>query len=340
MPPLRQPIPMAQLAEQQLIDMVTEAGEGLVATPGDPRHTAVMYKLHVAMRHLPEAAASRLGQATLAAVDKALVYDVLERATSEVFMAFASWGTGWFPVSVRIWSDRRPRGFDAEVSTLICRVPPQSMPSEDPDVPQRRGPGDILADIAGLAGMPTPVDEDVARALLLVATACLPEHTTKIDTVDMSAATTTAVVAQLPKSREEKGDLSGSKDKVMTSNVKVTAQGQGHSPPQLQSLETLRLTGGRGCALSNVVLYPLARSLHHMHRLTVVSLGQSASDNVLRVLAQACPDTLEDLDVSHSRAVTDKGVAALAACGNLKVLKVGVRMFTHSDLRAVRGRGA
>lgn len=252
---------MALLAEQQLIDMVTEAGEGLVATPGDPMHTAVMFKLHVAMRRLPEAAASRLSHATLAAVDKTLVYDVLERATSDVFMAFASWGTGWFP----------------------------SLPSDDPDVPQRRGPGDILADIAGLAGMPTPVDEDVARALLLVATACLPENTTKIDTLDMSAATTTAVVAQLPK---------------------------------LQSLETLRLTGGRGCALSNAVLYPLARALHHMHRLSVVSLGQSASDNVLRVLAQACPDTLEDLDVSNSRAVTDKGVAALSSCANLKVLKL------------------
>lgn len=94
------------------------------------------------------------------------------------------------------------------------------------------------------------------------------------------------------------------------------------SVPQMPRLESLRLTKANGAGLLPGVLYPLARSLHSMPALSVVSLAQSATDNVLRVLAQACPETLEELDVSRSAAVTDKGVAALTACANLRVLKV------------------
>lgn len=47
MPPLRQPSTMVQLAERQLVDMATAAAEGLVTTPGDPNHIAVMRQLQV-----------------------------------------------------------------------------------------------------------------------------------------------------------------------------------------------------------------------------------------------------------------------------------------------------
>lgn len=47
MPQPRQPAPMAVLAEQLLIDMAAEAGEGLVSTPGDPMHAVVIARLEV-----------------------------------------------------------------------------------------------------------------------------------------------------------------------------------------------------------------------------------------------------------------------------------------------------
>lgn len=38
---------MAQLAEQQMVDMAAEAAQGLLSTPGDPTHVATICKLHV-----------------------------------------------------------------------------------------------------------------------------------------------------------------------------------------------------------------------------------------------------------------------------------------------------
>lgn len=105
----------------------------------------------------------------------------------------------------------------------------------------------------------------------------------------------------------------------------------------MQQPESLRLTGSRGCRVDAAVLYPLARALHGMPRLTAVSLAQSATDNALRVLAQACPG-LEELNVAASRAVTDKGVAALAACAHLRVLKVAATTSKRRDVCLQQGR--
>ncbi|XP_034248243.1 uncharacterized protein LOC117649484 [Thrips palmi] len=253
MPPLRQPLPMAALAEQLVIDMAAEAGEGLVSTPGDPMHAVVIARLEAAVRELPEEAAVRLSQAVLLAVDKALVYEELDRAWSELFVFMAARALGPLPV--------RPR----------------------------RGRRGLVSELASFAALSAPVDEETAHALLTVAAACLPDHFTKVDSTELSAASTAAVMAQLPR---------------------------------MSRLESLRLTKANGAGLLPGVLYPLARALHAMPGLSVVSLAQSATDNVLRVLAQACPDTLEELDVSRSSAVTDKGVTALTACTNLRVLKL------------------
>lgn len=87
-------------------------------------------------------------------------------------------------------------------------------------------------------------------------------------------------------------------------------------------MEALRLTNTSGPGLVAAAVYPLARALHSMGALSVLVLAQSASDNVLRVVAEACQGSLEELDVSQSRAVTDKGAAALVDCINLRVAKV------------------
>lgn len=58
---------------------------------------------------------------------------------------------------------------------------------------------ELVSELSTFAALSAPVDEETAQALLTVASACLPDHFTKVDSTELSAASTAAVMAQLPR---------------------------------------------------------------------------------------------------------------------------------------------